>query len=79
MDRNDVLRRIGEILRESLDDDGLRISETTSREDIATWDSLGHIRILTAIEESFDVRFDLEEIPLITNVGEMVDLVLQKK
>jgi acyl carrier protein len=34
---------------------------------------------LTAIEESFDVRFDLEEIPLITNVGEMVDLVLQKK
>jgi acyl carrier protein len=78
MDRSEVLQRIGEILRESLDDDGLRVSETTSRDDVATWDSLGHIRILTAVEESFGVRFDLEEVSLITNIGQIVDLVLRK-
>ncbi len=79
MDRNEVFQRVAEILRESVDDAGLDVCDETSRDDLAAWDSLGHIRILTAVEESFEVRFDLDEVPLLSDVGKIVDRILQKR
>ncbi len=32
-------------------------------ETVAGWDSLGHLRLITAVEEAFGVRFQMERIP----------------
>lgn len=50
----------------------------TRRDDVAEWDSLSHIRLLTAIEASFGVQFDLEEIVNMTSVAAIVDLLYEK-
>ena len=31
-------------------------------QDIATWDSVGHMNLIAAIEDSFDVMFDTDDI-----------------
>ena len=47
-------------------------------DDIEEWDSLSHIRLLTAIEANFGVQFDLDEIGNMTDVATIVDLLHQK-
>jgi acyl carrier protein len=78
MSKAEVLVRVGDILRETFDESALKVSESTSREDVPAWDSLGHIRVLTAVEEAFGVRFDLDEIEGITTAGAIAELVLRK-
>ena len=46
---------------------------------IAGWDSMTHIAVITAIEEHFDIKFRLREINRITNILSIADLVEQKQ
>jgi len=32
------------------------------RDDTPQWDSLNHLRLITAIEEAFGIRFDMREV-----------------
>jgi acyl carrier protein len=43
------------------------ISEQDSIATIASWDSLQHIKLILAIEERFDIRFEAAEISEITS------------
>jgi acyl carrier protein len=43
------------------------ISEQDSIDTIASWDSLQHIKLILAIEERFNIRFEAAEIPEITS------------
>jgi acyl carrier protein len=54
----------GEVFSVSADD----FTESLSPEDVPNWDSFGHIRLVTAIEVAFGVRFEDAE------VMEMVDV-----
>ncbi len=45
-----------------------RITETTKKEDIATWDSLGHVNLMMALEQTFDVFLDVEDFPRMISV-----------
>lgn len=45
-----------------------QITLTTTNEDVATWDSLGHVNLMIAIEESFGIFLEVEEFPELTSV-----------
>lgn len=53
-------------------EDGDGVTETTAAADIDEWDSLQHVRILTAIEKKFGFRFTNAEIEQLKNVGDLV-------
>lgn len=38
-----------------------KITETTRDEDIPTWDSLGQVNLIMAIEQAFDVFVEVED------------------
>jgi len=44
------------------------ISENDSFETISTWDSVRHLRLVLAIEETFGITFDAAEIPELISV-----------
>jgi acyl carrier protein len=46
--------------------------------EVAEWDSLGHIRLMVAIEQAFGIKFSTSEISNLANVGELV-AVIEKK
>ena len=50
----------------------------SSSDDFQEWDSMGTINLLTSLEEKYNCKFDLLEIPLFNNVKSILKL-LEKK
>ena len=44
-------------------------------DDIEDWDSLEQINLLVAIEKKFSIKFKLDDVKNLPNVGAMLDLV----
>ena len=74
MTRAEVYERLNEVF----DDDGITVNDDTTSEDIEYWDSLEHINLIVAVENEFDIEFNMGEVNKMKNVGEMVDIILQR-
>jgi acyl carrier protein len=62
-----------------LDQPGLRVTRNASAWNTLNWDSLAHIDLIEMAERRFAVRFSLGELQGLKAVGDLVDLILQKK
>jgi len=58
--------QLREVLNSILETDN--ISENDSVETIRTWDSVRHLRLVLAVEETFGITFDAAEIPELISV-----------
>ncbi len=76
--KNEARTRIERVFQEVFDDESLRISDQMTRENFPTWDSLGHIRLVSAMEEAFNVSFSIEEIEGMTSIGRILEGILAK-
>jgi acyl carrier protein len=73
-----ILARVQDVFRAELDDDGLVIGPDTSQRNLRTWDSLAHIRLVSGIENEFNVEFNLTEIEQTTSVQQFVRLIQER-
>lgn len=78
MTREEVFEKINEVFRDVFEDDDITVTDETTANDIDDWDSLEHINLINAIEEEFDIKFNMGQIVSMKNVGEMVDIILEK-
>ena len=78
MERNEIHNNLQEIFRTVFDDSTLTINDRTTSEDIEDWDSLEQINLIVAIEKKFNIKFKLEEVTGLANVGAMIDLIATK-
>ena len=78
MTREEVFERLNKVFRDVFDDDDITVTETTTSADIDDWDSLEHINLVAAVEQEFGMRFTMGQVVTMKNVGEMVDIILQK-
>ncbi len=78
MKREEFLKQLHMVFQDVFDDENMVITESTAAEDIAEWDSLMHITLISSVEDEFHVKFSMQEIMDMKNVGEMVDLIEQK-
>ena len=78
MSREDVFERLNEVFREEFDDESITVCDSTTADDIDGWDSLEHIDLIAAVEDSFGVRFSMAEVTVMKNVGDMADLIIAK-
>ena len=53
------------------------LTRETTADDIEDWDSLEQINLLTAMEKQFGVKFKLDDVRGLANVGDMVDLIIR--
>lgn len=51
--------------------DTSEVLPTTSRENAEQWDSMNHLRLITALEESFSIRLTMDEIENIMNFEDL--------
>ena len=78
MTREAIFEKLNEIFRNNFDDDEIELNDETSSSDIDDWDSLEQINLVVAIQDAFNVKFNIDEVNAMKNVGEMVDLILEK-
>lgn len=75
MDRNEIFERLNRVFRDVFDDDAITVTEATTAADIDGWDSLMHITLISAVEDEFDVSFQMKEVVKMKNVGDMADII----
>jgi acyl carrier protein len=78
MDRDAIRAMVQDILRDIVEDDSVVITDATVAEDVVDWDSTNHVRMMVAIEEALNIRFETDEITRPESVGELVDLIQVK-
>ncbi len=76
--REEVFKRLNQIFQDVFDDESITVQDATTADDIEDWDSLEHINLVVAIEKEFDIKFNMGDVSKMKNVGEMVDLILQR-
>ena len=55
-----------------------QINETTTQGDLEHWDSMGHMNLVVALEEEFELVFDEEEIIEMMNF-KLICLIIAEK
>lgn len=78
MTREEVYDRLNGVFRAVFDDDSINVCDKTTSADIEDWDSLEHIDLIVSIEKEFGMKFTMSETTGMKNVGEMVDIILQR-
>ena len=78
MERSEIISQINDIFIDTLDNDDIVITESTTANDIEEWDSLTHIQLVVAIEKKFGIRFTSKEIQSWSDVGEMLNCIQEK-
>lgn len=78
MEKNEILAKLQDIIREAVDDEDVEISGVTTASDVDGWDSLAHVMIVGEIRNEFGVKLTSSEISSLQNVGEMVDAIYTK-
>lgn len=75
---SDILAELQPIFRDILDQPSLNIARESNASNVADWDSLAHVNLVTAIQQRYSIKFALGELQDLKNVGDMVDLIAVK-
>lgn len=78
MTHEEIMAKLNEIFQDVFDDDSLVIKDQTTANDIDDWDSLEHINLIEAVEKEFGIKFRMQEVSSMKNVGEMAEIVSER-
>ena len=74
----DTLEKVIEIVATTCDVDKSEVNENSTVGDFPAWDSVGHLSILSSVEEAFDISFEPEEMMEMEDVKDIVASVNAK-
>jgi acyl carrier protein len=74
----DTLEKVIEIVANTCGVDKSEVTESSMVGDFPAWDSVGHLSILSSVEEAFDISFEPEEMMEMEDVKDIVAAVNAK-
>ncbi len=78
MNKEEIYEKLNEVFQDVFDDDEIKVNEQTTSNDIEDWDSLEHINLIVAVEKEFGIKFNMNEVTSMKNVGEMVAIIEER-
>ena len=78
MEKEEIYERLNNVFRDIFDDESIVVTAETTSKDIEDWDSLEHINLVVAVEQEFEIKFNMNEVTTMKNVGEMVDIIMSR-
>lgn len=72
MDDAQILKVLSRILSDLLAGDTIELGMTTTRDDVAGWDSFNYVNFIVAVEMEFGMKFRIADVESFANVGEIV-------
>lgn len=55
------------------------ITAELQQKDVETWDSLGHLRLFMALEQTFSMKFSIDDIMTTHSVEDIIALIQKKR
>lgn len=74
MDREAILQKVIETVKDTIDLGDAELTESTNLKDLGA-DSFDLLELVTALEDEFDTTMDDEAVEKISTVGEVVDAI----
>ena len=74
----ETLEKVIEIVATTCDVEKSEVNENSMVGDFPSWDSVGHLSILSQVEEAFDISFEPEEMMEMEDVKDIVASVNAK-
>lgn len=71
----DLLIRVRGAFKAAFDVEPQSITLETKPGDIPAWDSMGHIALVSSLEQAFGLSFDVDEVMEMENVRQIVRIV----
>lgn len=68
-------QRVKQLVADVLGLEADAVGDDLSRDSADAWDSLNHLRIVTALEQEFAITLSMEEIQGAQSVGHLVEIV----
>jgi acyl carrier protein len=72
-----VNEKLTELVSELFDLDPSLVNDELAPEDVDQWDSLNHLRLVTAVEQEFGIKLSTGDIESITSLGVLHALIEQ--
>jgi acyl carrier protein len=72
------LSEVQEVFRKVFQRPGLMVERMSTAETIDGWDSLTHMRLISALEARFNIVFTFNEVSGFNDVGDMVEVIRKK-
>lgn len=57
----------------------LIITRELNATQVEKWDSLTHVQMIYEVEKLFGIKFKLKELTSMKHVGDMIDLIIEKR
>ena len=78
MEDKETLKRINEVISKYLKIPVDKLKDDISYEEESAWDSVAHLKMISELESLFKIKFEIDEIVSLENVGKIKKLVLKK-
>lgn len=75
MDINEIKNKVCEIVAGICGVEVSEVSDNSTVGDFPQWDSVGHLSILSKVEETFDISFEPEEMMEMEDVKDIAEAV----
>jgi acyl carrier protein len=73
-----VNEKLVEIVAELFDLAPAAVDDALTPEDVELWDSMNHLRLVSAVEQEFQIKLSMQEIESIHNLGALRALIEQR-
>ena len=67
--------KLKEIIADTFDIDEDEITNEMTSDSVERWDSLNHLRLVTALEDEFDIKLTMEEVNTMVDYPKIVEFV----
>lgn len=74
----EVLGKVRTAFKSAFDVDPQTITIDTTLNDISAWDSMGHVTLVSSLEQVFGMTFDVDDLMAMENVREICRIVQSK-
>jgi acyl carrier protein len=74
----EIIIEVNKIMIDLFGNKTINLNENTKASDIEEWDSLNHIRVVTALEKHFKIRFEINELLTFNTIGDLCKYILAR-
>lgn len=63
---------------ENLFESRFELTDKLTADEVKGWDSIAHVKLILAVEEEFKIRFKLQEVSALKNLGDLKSSIEKK-
>jgi acyl carrier protein len=78
MTKIEVKEKLKTVFIQVFNNPNIEISDSLTANDVDNWDSLTHMILISEVEKAFSITFKLKELNKMKNVGDMMNLIVEK-